>query len=290
MINILFGGNSKVFDGILLSLISITKHCPDSLNVFVLTADVTEINEDYKPLTENHIKILEKILKNKNKLSKISLIKLSFEFNNWICSSQNKLNSYTPFAFLRLFADKVNNLPEKIIYLDTDILLNGNIKELFNTDITNFEMAVVKDRYGRIFIHPNYFNSGMLLMNMKKIKETKLLEKVRDMCSKKKLAFPDQSALNKHCKLKLYLPRKYNEQGKLKKNTVLQHFSKRIKLLPYIRTINIKPWQIDQVKKIYKISAYNDRYDDYGDNSYYHDEYRDACLEKETPVVKKLVP
>lgn len=34
---------------------------------------------------------------------------------------------------------------------------------------------------------------------------------------------------------------------------------------------------------------YNDRYDDYGDNSYYHDEYRDACLE-ETPVVKKLVP
>lgn len=35
---------------------------------------------------------------------------------------------------------------------------------------------------------------------------------------------------------------------------------------------------------------YNDRYDDYGDNSYYHDEYRDACLEKETPVVKKLVP
>lgn len=263
MINILFGGNYKVFDGILLCLISMTKHCNDPLNIFVLTADVTEINEEYKPLLKSQIDILEKVLKRKNINSRIQLIQLSQDFNNWVYSSSNKLNLYTPFAFLRLFADQIENLPDKIIYLDTDIMINGNIKELYDTDISNYEMAVVLDRYGRIFIRPNYFNSGMLLMNMNNIKESNLLERVRNMCSKKKMSFPDQSALNKFCKKKLYLPRKFNEQGKLKNNTIVQHFSKRMQWFPTLKTINIKPWHIEDVQKKFKIHVYNDVYDEY---------------------------
>ena len=263
MINILFGGNYKVFDGILLCLLSMTKHCSDHLNIYILTADVSELKEDYKPLTKNQIEMLNNVVKNKNTNSKIKLIHLGEDFNNWICSSSNKLNVYTPFAFLRLFADQIETLPDKIIYLDSDIMINGNIKELFDTDISNYEMAVVKDRYGHIFIKPKYFNSGMLLMNMKKIKETQLLKNVRNMCSSKKMAFPDQSALNKFCKQKIYLPRRFNEQGKLKPDTVVQHFSKRIKWLPYFQTINIKPWQIEDVQNKYHCHAYDDIYDEY---------------------------
>ena len=65
MINILFGGNSKVFDGILLCLLSMTKHCKDELNVFILTADVRELNEDYTPLTCKQIAILDNVVKQK---------------------------------------------------------------------------------------------------------------------------------------------------------------------------------------------------------------------------------
>ena len=263
MINILFGGNSKVFDGILLCLLSMTKHCNEELNIFILTADVTELNKLYTPISENHVEILDEILKNKNHKSKITLIKLDNSFNNWITTSSNRLNVYTPFAFLRLFADKIENLPEKIIYLDTDIMINGNIKELFNIDISNYELGVVNDRYGCIFICPKYFNSGMLLMNLKKIKENGLLEKVRNICFKKKMAFPDQSALNKYCKKRLYLPKKFNEQGKLKNNTIVHHFSKKIKWFPFFRTINVKPWQIKDVQNKYKCHAYDDIYDKY---------------------------
>ncbi len=263
MINILFGGNYKVFDGILLCLMSMTKYCNEELNVFIFTADVSELNSNYKPLTEKHIEILNKVLKPINPHSKIILLKLNEEFNNWILSSSNKNNSYTPFAFLRLFADKVESLPEKIIYLDTDIMINGNIKDLFDVDIENYELGVVKDRYGHIFIRPKYFNSGMLLMNMKKIKENNLLEKVRNMCYKKKMAFPDQTALNKYCKNKIYLPRKFNEQGKIRNNTIVHHFSKKIKWFPIFHTTNIKPWQIKDVQKKYKCNAYNDIYDEY---------------------------
>ena len=263
MINILFGGNEKVFNGILLCLLSMTKHTNNILNVYILTADVTELNENFKPINNEQIKILNSVVKNKNKNSQVKLIVMDKNFNNWITASKNKFNSYTPFAFLRLFADKVKDLPNKIIYLDTDIMINGNIQNLYNIDISNYELGVVLDRYGRFFIRPNYFNSGMLLMNLKKIKETNLLEKVRNMCFNKKMSFPDQSALNKFCKNKLYLPRKFNEQGKLKNNTIVQHFSKRIKWFPIFHTQNIKPWQIEDVQSKYKCHAYDEIYNNY---------------------------
>ncbi len=241
---------------------SAIKHTNDQLNIYILTADVSELNKDYSPLTENQIEILNKVVKERNPLSNVTLIKLGQDFNDWILSSSNKNNSYTPFAFLRLFADTVD-LPNKIIYLDTDIMLNGNIKELMDTNISNHEMAVVLDRYGRFFIKPSYFNSGVLLMNMKKIKESGLLKKVRDYCSKKKMGFPDQSALNKFCKNKLYLPRKFNEQGKLRNDTIIHHFSKKIKWFPIFHTINIKPWNIDDVQNKYKCHAYDATYEEY---------------------------
>ena len=262
MINILFGGNSKVFDGILLCVLSMTKHTQKPLNIFVMTTDLQELNKNYTPINEEQIMILNNVVKNTNSKSKVNLITLNSEFKNWITNSKNKLSVYTPFAFLRLFADKLN-LPNKIIYLDTDIMINGDISSLFDINISNCELGVVLDRYGHIFIGKNYFNSGMLLMNMQKIRESKLLEKVRQACATKKMAFPDQDALNKLCKNKLYLPRKFNEQGNLKEDTVVQHFSKRFTLIPYFHTVNIKPWQIDLVHKKLKNFAYDDIYEEY---------------------------
>ena len=262
MINILYGGNYKVFDGILLSVMSITKYCKDEICVYVLTSNLTELNSNFTPITAHQIETLNKVLKNSNNNSLAKLILLDNDFKSWVFNSLNKTNSYTPFAFLRLFADNAN-LPEKIIYLDTDIMANGNIKELFDVDIDNYELGIVKDRYGKIFINPNYFNSGMLLMNLKLLKINKTLEKVREFCATKKMSFPDQTALNKVCKNKLYLSRKFNEQGQLKPNTILHHFSKRIKWFPFFKTLNIKPWEIDKVQKIYKCHAYDDIYEEY---------------------------
>ena len=263
MINILFGGNEKVFDGLLLCLLSMSKHTHEPLNIFILTADVRELNPNFKPISEDQIEILNNVLKQKNSKSRVTRIHLGQEFNSWIHSSKNKFNSYTPFAFLRLFADKIDNLPKKIIYLDTDIMINGDIKELFDIDISKHELGIVKDRYGHIFIRPKYFNSGMLLMNMEKIRQSNLLKKVKDFCSKKKMAFPDQSALNKCCKNKLYLPRKFNEQGTLKNDTIIHHFSKKIRWFPIFHTINIKPWQIESVQTKYKCRTYDDIFTEY---------------------------
>ena len=263
MVNILFGGNYKVFDGMLLCLMSMTKHTNEQLNVYILTADVTELNEHYRPITEENRAYLDAIVKKKNPKSQVRLILLGKEFNDWIINSQNKLSVYTPYTFLRLFADKIEEIPNKIIYLDTDMMLNGDIKELFDIDISQHELGVVLDRYGHIFINRKYFNAGMLLMNMDMIKETNLFERVKTMCLEKKMGFPDQSALNKCVTKCLYLPRRFNEQGNLRPDTVIQHFSKRIKWLPFFHTQNVKPWQIDEVHNKYKWHQYDDIYEEY---------------------------
>ena len=44
MINLLFTGNDKIFEGLSISLISIIKHCKEPLNVCVLTMDLSDIN------------------------------------------------------------------------------------------------------------------------------------------------------------------------------------------------------------------------------------------------------
>lgn len=260
--NILFGGNYKVQEGLVLCLLSMTKHTSEPINVYILTADVTELNPEWKPIANSTIELVEAIVKRKNPQSSVTLITLGQEFNEWVKKSQNKMSFYTPFAFLRLFAQNVD-LPDKIIYLDTDIMINGDIKELFDTDISDYEIGIVKDRYGKFFISPKYFNSGMLLLNMKAIKESNLFERVKEMCLTKKMAFPDQTALNKLAKKKLYLPRKFNEQGNLRKDTVVQHFTQRFTLWPYFHKVNIKPWQIEQVHKVRKNFAYDDIYEEY---------------------------
>ena len=50
----------------------------------------------------------------------------------------------------------------------------------------------------------------MLLMNMKKIKETGYLQKARNLCKTKKMTFLDQDALNFTVTYKKMLDRKYN--------------------------------------------------------------------------------
>lgn len=66
--------------------------------------------------------------------------------------------------------------------------------------------------YGQTII-----NAGKLLLNMKKIKETGLLEKSRELIKNRKLLFADQSAIYYTTTKKLLLPRIYNEQSKFNK-------------------------------------------------------------------------
>lgn len=284
MINLMFCGNDKVLDGMIISLLSIVKYCKKPLNVFILTMDLQEMNEKYKPISKEQASILENIITKVNKNSKLHLVDITNFFKEEMLNSANINTHYTPYILVRLFSDKVESLPDKILYLDSDLVIYKNIETLYNMKIDDYDFAAAIDYIGQYFINKNYINSGVLLMNMKKMKEEKVFERCRKMVIEKRMLLPDQTALNKICKDKKYLPRKYNEQKERQEDTVIRHFSMTIKFivhsnnkkkelikrhcailkfLPCLKFLNVKPWNIEGIHEIYKIHDFDDILEEY---------------------------
>lgn len=258
MINLMFCGNKKIFDGLIIATLSIIKNTKEPLHIFILTADLHELNNDFLPIDEEERFKLESILKNANEENKVTLVDVTKNYKKEMLVGANMDTNYTPYIFLRLFADEVEELPDKVLYLDADIVVYDNLKKLYDIDISKYDFAASKDYLGKWFIDYRYLNSGVLLMNLKKMREEGSLAKCREMCVKQKMLLPDQTALNLICKKKLYLPRKYNEQKERKEDTVIRHFSMTIKFFPKFKKVNIKPWHIDKIHDVYNINDFDD--------------------------------
>ena len=264
MINILLCGNEKVFDGALTELISITNKTKEAINCYIFTMNLTRVKPEYTAITDEQIEFLQDVIKSKNTENKITKIDVTEIYETEFGKCVNETAYCTPYTLLRLLADKIENIPDKLLYLDIDMMAASDISELYNIDITDYEYAAVKEKYGSIFIRPDYINAGMLLLNMKKIKETGMLNKSRELIKTKKMLFADQDAIFRSTTKKKLLPRKYNEQSKFnRKDTVICHFCKRLLWRPYPHTENYKQWNVEEVHKVLKCYAFEEDLKEY---------------------------
>jgi len=241
------------------TLLSIEKHCKDPITAYVFTMDVTYLNPKFTPIDDDVIEFIDKMLKDTNPESKCIKVDVTELYKTELGGSPNEGSYCTPYTLLRLLADKVDGMPEdKLLYLDIDLMFNDDIRKLYDIDITDYEYAAAKDHYGKKFLHHDYINAGVLLFNMKKIRETGLLEKARKMINEKHMVFSDQSAIYNCTTQKLLLSQRFNDQKWLKKDTIIRHFCKTLKLLPYPRTVNIKPWKISDIHKVFGCYQFDD--------------------------------
>ena len=115
-------------------------------------------------------------------------------------------------AYFRLAIPRI--LPasvKKVIYFDVDLLVLGDIQELWNLDMKNQPVAAVAD-YGImasdrmmkqkkevIGITENacYFNSGVMVIDVESWRKNNYSETVIDIASKENFPHHDQDALNK---------------------------------------------------------------------------------------------
>lgn len=259
MVNVLFSGNSYVFDGVMTTLLSMEKYYKGPIRAYVYTMDVSYLDKRFTPIADDQVEFIDKMLKDTNKESCAIKVDVTELYKSEIGGSPNEGSYCTPYTLLRLLADKVEGMPEdKLLYLDIDLLINDDITKLYNIDITDYEYAAAKDHYGKKLLHHDYINAGVLLFNMKKIKETGLLQKARDMINTKKMLFSDQSAIYNCTTKKLILSQRFNDQKWLKKDTIIRHFSKTLKLTPYPRNVNIKPWKVSDVHRVFKCYHFDD--------------------------------
>lgn len=118
-------------------------------------------------------------------------------------------------ALYRLKLSSLTDI-DKVIYLDSDIVVLDDISKLWDYDIDDYLLGAVEDKYSPLMCcqanlsdDDIYVNSGVLLMNLKKFRELSIenaiFQKLRET------NYSDQDVLNDICRTKiLYLPLKYN--------------------------------------------------------------------------------
>ncbi len=113
---------------------------------------------------------------------------------------------------------------EKVLYLDCDLVVNGSVNELWNTDISGYAVGCVEDmwsgkpdNYERLHydVSDSYFNAGVLLVNLLFWRNFSFEEKAINYIQThiSELVFNDQDVLNAilHDK-KCFLPFRWNVQ------------------------------------------------------------------------------
>ena len=131
-------------------------------------------------------------------------------------TSQNYQTHYTKLTFARCYFTKVLK-EDKILYLDADTLVVDNIEELWNIDLKDNVLAAIHepgrwnrhlDTYG---LDDTYINTGVLLMDLKKMREERLDDAILWLINNRYLQFPDQDAINLVCRNRIvYLDKIYN--------------------------------------------------------------------------------
>lgn len=263
--NILFCGNDNVFDGILTCMLSVFKRTKSSqpFTIYILTMDVSRIKKEYISIKDDKIDFLTKVAQDYHPANRVIKIDVTEIYEKEFANSPNEQCYCSPYTLLRLFMDLIPEIPDKILYLDVDILFNRDISLLYDIELEGYEYAAGRDHYGKYILNPNYINAGVLLFNMKEAKRTGLFEKSRKLIQTKKLLFADQSAIYRSTTRKKMLPQKFNDQKFLHKHTVVRHFSRRLFYLPYPHTDNIKQWNVAKVHSVFHYDQFDDILDEY---------------------------
>lgn len=198
------------------SIISILENSKDNeiINMHFLDGGIEQKNKE----------IIINIIKKYNaniKFYKPNIDKYTTWFNKIINSNDKKYFTYwAPAALYKLSIPSIMPDIEKILYIDADTIVTKNLYELYNINIDNYYMAAVEatgselvDELKQKFHLDKYLNSGILLINNKKLIEDKLEEKFNNFFESNynKIICLEQDILNVVCNGKVkYIDYKYN--------------------------------------------------------------------------------
>ncbi len=198
--NILFCGDASMTDGVLIATLSLMRQTRHPLHIFILTATLTVKGHHYQPFAAETAERMAKLMQAQNPEHQLTRIDITEQFlaNPPLA---NMGTMFTPYCMLRLYADLVPELPDRVLYLDTDVICRRPFDAFYNQSMTDVDIAGVLDHYGKWWFHHrlawfDYLNSGVLLMNLAHIREDGLLVRCRRLVRHRWLFMPDQSALN----------------------------------------------------------------------------------------------
>lgn len=165
-------------------------------------------------LSEEHQRRLKDLEKGNVKITVIDVSESVFG-NRDVTSSHLTIE-----AVYRLLIPELIPQYDKVLYLDCDLIVMGDILELYHYEIEDYILGAARcyvdkprEIYYREHLNLSYtaaFNTGVLLINMKKFREENIKEKCRELLEedwkreKKIFTLMDQDVLNITCEGKVF--------------------------------------------------------------------------------------
>ena len=158
----------------------------------------------------------------------------------------------SPVSYYRYIIPELSPQLDKALYLDGDLVVNGSLEKLWDTDITDYLCAGAHDLWvENINYKPQigfssdelYINAGVLLLNIPKMREEKIYEKLCETTISlgKQIQFQDQDIINIVCRGRVKeLPERYN----FTTENAIKHPEERAKAVIVHYTGKMKPWSI----------------------------------------------
>ena len=245
IIPIFFAVDDEYIPFLAVTLQSIVEHSTDEY-YYVIKILYTNISEE-----------------NKEKIKKYTKENINIEFvdlNYYIDKIKRKLYTRDYFSmttYFRLFISNLYPQYNKAIYLDSDIVLLVDVAELYNEDIGDNLVGAVPDdiiQQNEVFqeyvekvvgvaSYKNYFNAGMLIMNLDQLRKNKFQEKFLYLLENVKYSVvQDQDYLNRICKGKVKL---LDMTWNVMPNATKDVNEEDIKLIHY--NYQYKPWHYDNI-------------------------------------------
>lgn len=160
--------NYAKYAGVVIASILANSQQDENINCYILDGGISDDNKskfnELKTIKNCHIEFVQ--------------IDESM-FEDYKKVATHKYLSIAAYYRLRL-ATLLPNI-DRIIYFDCDVIVNSSLKELFNVDLHNNIIAGVKDINKKMLkINPNYINSGMIVMDLNKIRQENIEQQFYD--------------------------------------------------------------------------------------------------------------
>ncbi len=197
---------------------------------------------------------VEKIQSLKNTFNNFSIEFIKIDYDKYFKDLKVK-NHWTKAVYTRLLIPNIKPNINKTIFMDVDIIITGDIANLYNEDLEDYALGAVWEQWAEYGINKQhkirmqlsdnhkYFNAGVLLIDCTKWRDNNILEKLFDIAEKYKdcLELQDQDMLNK------YFDNNYKVLEQ-KYNYLTTNFYVNDTQEPYIirhLTGNVRPWQLN---------------------------------------------
>ncbi len=272
--NILYQCNDKYapYCGISVTSLFENNKDADSICVYILDDNISDINKNkFSILAEKYDREI-KYIETQPLISKMKELGIPTYRGSYTTNMKMFVNEF--------IADDV----DRLIYIDSDTIVSGSLSDLLAVDFNGKPIAMVLDSLVEKYKclvglkeEDRYFNSGVLLFNVKQWKEQKCTEKIIEHTKKVRAQYsaPDQDLINLNIRDDiLLLSPKFNMQPALYMFDLKTYFKvfnnpsyysmseieetkKDVRIYHFFRVMGEFPWHKDN------LHPFNDLFDKY---------------------------